>query len=517
MAMNNTGRWKMLDNVDLSQKLSKKEFKAAADDKALKLGALQRQARELGIPVMVVFEGWDAAGKGTLINNLIMPLDPRGFVIHNVKDPNEEELMRPFLWRFWCKAPANGKVAIYDNSWYKSVIDGAALRVDSPEITQGDLQDIVSFERQLADGGAILIKFFLHISKKEQAARFDKLLERKATAWRVNEDDIVQHKLFKRFLKAADEALVATDTDFAPWTVVEATDERFATMKVFDRVIEVMEAAVQSRQAAKPAEAAPVQSAKPVKAAAVAKPAPATPVASILDKLDLTLSVSREDYQEALKKKQKRLRELEYEIYRHRVPVVLAFEGSDAAGKGGNIKRLTQNLDPRGYEVVPVGAPNDIELAHHYLWRFWTQMPKAGHITIFDRTWYGRVLVERVEGFCSEADWKRAYHEINEMERHMANFGAVVLKFWLQISKEEQLKRFNERQSIPAKQWKITDEDWRNRDKWDAYRVAVEEAIFRCGTQAAPWTIVESDCKLYARLKVLDTVIDAIEARLKQL
>jgi polyphosphate kinase 2 (PPK2 family) len=197
-----------------------------------------------------------------------------------------------------------------------------------------------------------------------------------------------------------------------------------------------------------------------------------------------------------------------------RIPVVIAYEGWDAAGKGGNIRRLTEHLDPRGYEVVPIAAPNDIELAHHYLWRFWREVPKAGHITIFDRTWYGRVLVERVEGFCTVTDWRRAYREINEMERHLTAFGTVLCKFWLQIDRKEQLRRFREREAIAYKKWKITDEDWRNRRKWKAYQAAVEEMLARTSTPHAPWTIVESNCKWYARIKVLDTVIDAIKKAL---
>jgi AMP-polyphosphate phosphotransferase len=236
--------------------------------------------------------------------------------------------------------------------------------------------------------------------------------------------------------------------------------------------------------------------------------------ATALDHLDLSKSLTPDEYAARLKKAQTELRELEHEIYLRRVPVVIAYEGWDAAGKGGNIRRLTQNLDPRGYEVVPVAAPNDIEKAHHYLWRFWVQMPKAGHITIFDRTWYGRVLVERVEGFCTEAQWRRAYREINGMEQHLAHFGAVILKFWLHIDPEEQLRRFREREGMPHKQWKMTEEDWRNREKIGQYREAVEEMLYRTSTPYAPWTIVESNCKRHARVKVLETVCKAIRKRI---
>src|ERR1700756_5954201 len=233
-----------------------------------------------------------------------------------------------------------------------------------------------------------------------------------------------------------------------------------------------------------------------------------------LDNVDLSLTLSEEEYDLRIKKAQTVLRELEHEIYLRRVPVVIVYEGWDAAGKGGNIRRLTKNLDPRGYEVVPIAAPNDIEKAHHYLWRFWAQLPKAGHIAIFDRTWYGRVLVERVEGFCTEAQWRRAYREINAMEQQLVHFGTVMLKFWLHIDSDEQLRRFRERQENPPKQWKITDEDWRNRAKLDRDRDAVEEMLYRTSTPYAPWTIVDSNCKWYSRVKVLETVCDAIQQRL---
>ena len=236
----------------------------------------------------------------------------------------------------------------------------------------------------------------------------------------------------------------------------------------------------------------------------------------VLSGIDLSKSLTKEQYKKELDGLQKRLGNLHNELYRLRIPVVLGFEGWDAGGKGGAIKRLTSHLDPRGYQVNPTASPNDIEKVHHYLWRFWNNMPKAGHIAIFDRTWYGRVMVERIEGFCSEAEWKRAYQEINEMESHMANYGAVVLKFWLHIDKDEQERRFKERMENPAKQWKITDEDWRNREKWDLYEQAVDEMLVRTSTTYAPWIVVEGNSKYYARVKVLRTVVEALEAKIKE-
>ncbi len=493
----------MLKDINLSRRVTKAEYKAVEDELTIKLGRLQREAVERGVPWIVVFEGWDAAGKGTLINDLILPLDPRGFSVHSTLPPTEEEAFRPFLWRFWTKTPARGRLTIFDRSWYRRVLEDCVDR----KIRKRDLgqayQDIISFERQLADDGNVIIKFFLHISKKEQKKRFDKLRDNPLTAWRVTKTDLRRHRQYNAYRDAVDEAIAGTDSDFGPWTIIEAHHQRFAALKIFNTVIAALEAGI----------AAAKRKRKTVSKRANRR-VPREFSVSIIDSLDLSLSLERDRYRRQLKKKQARMRELEHVIYMRRIPVVIVYEGCDAAGKGGNIRRLTEELDPRGYEVVPVAAPNDIEKAHHYLWRFWTQMPKAGHITIFDRSWYGRVLVERVEGFCSEADWRRAYREINEMERHLTNFGAIVLKFWLQIDKEEQLRRFQAREKLAHKQWKITDEDWRNRKKWDVYKLATEEMFARTSTPHAPWTIVESNCKWHARVKVLTTVIDAIEARL---
>ncbi|HUS90411.1 MAG TPA: polyphosphate:AMP phosphotransferase, partial [Phycisphaerae bacterium] len=485
----------------------KDQYKQAKDEMAIKLGVLQRRAKELGIPVAIVFEGLSAAGKGTLINELILPLDPRGFTVHSALPPNEEEALRPFLWRFWTRTPARGRLAVFDRSWYRRVLVDRVCGEVKGKALQQAYEDIRSFERQLAEDGCVILKFWLHISKKEQKRRFDKLRNNAATAWRVTRDDLKAHRQYDEYIAAADDTLAETDTDAAPWTVVESTDRRFAALKIFNALAGALEKRIAQ------AENVPKAPAKSRKAVAALPPELRS---SILDQADLSLSLERDDYRKRLKAGQERLRELEHEIYVGRVPVAILYQGWDAAGKGGNIRRLTQDLDPRGYNVVPIGVPNDVELAHHYLWRFWTEFPKAGHIAIFDRSWYGRVLVERVEGLCTEAEWRRAYREINEMEQHMTNFGTVLLKFWLHIDKDEQLQRFEARQQTPYKQWKITDEDWRNREKWDAYKAAVEEMLFRTSTPYAPWTVVESNCKWYARVKALDTVREAIEKALKR-
>ncbi len=521
----------MLEQVDLSKEIEKEEYKVIVPDLELRLGELQREARELGIPVTIVFEGWDAAGKGTMINRLIQAFDPRGCVVHPTNAANEEERFRPFLWRFWIKTPAKGRIAVFDRSWFGRVLVERIDKITQKREWKRAYNEIISFERQLANDGSVIIKFFLHISKKEQKKRFERLQKSPATAWKVTKEDWKHHKQYEKYLEAVEEVLAKTDTDFAPWTIIESHDRRFATIKIFKTIIDTLEykiEAVKRLQGQKiqeeDVEYEPLEQKQIEQEDAKEQQAelqefiPTVELdnlsSSVLNKVDLSVSLSREEYKESLKKCQQRIFEIEHKIYIKRIPVVILYEGWDAAGKGGNIRRLTQSMDPRGYEVIPVAAPNDIEKAHHYLWRFWMAIPKAGHITIFDRTWYGRVLVERVEGFCSEGEWKRAYREINEMEEHLVNFGAVLVKFWIHIDKEEQLRRFKARQQIAHKQWKITDEDWRNREKWDQYKEAVDEMLFRTSTPYAPWTIVEANSKFYARIKALKTVIAAIEAKL---
>ncbi|WP_138310585.1 MULTISPECIES: polyphosphate:AMP phosphotransferase [unclassified Clostridium] len=495
----------MLEKIDLGNKVDKKTYRKVMDEAEEKLGLLQRECKDAGIPVILVFEGMGAAGKGVQINRLIQALDPRGFDVYACDRPTEDEQMRPFLWRYWTKTPAKGRIAVFDRSWYRSVqvdrFDGL-----TPEDKLGDAyQDILSFEKQLCDDGTVIMKFFLYIDKEEQKKRFKKLEGSKETSWRVTTEDWNRNKDFDRYLKMNEEMLEKTDTDYAPWVIIEAVDKDYAALKIVSSVMDRLEYELEHHRlrGGNPVQKQEVKTRERFKN-------------GVLSGIDLSKSLTEEEYKTRLKKLQKRLAELHSELYRLRIPVVIGFEGWDAGGKGGAIKRLTSNLDPRGYRVNPTAAPNDIEKVHHYLWRFWNSVPKAGHIAIFDRTWYGRVMVERIEGFCSEAEWRRAYQEINEMESHMANAGAVVLKFWLHIDKDEQERRFKERQANPAKQWKITDEDWRNREKWDQYEEAVNEMLIRTSTTYAPWIVVEGNDKRYARVKVLQTVVDALEKKIKE-
>ena len=494
----------MLEKVDLLKKLSKEEYKEKMSQLETKIGQLQRECKALKIPIMIVFEGF---------------MDPRGFHVYPVKNETEEERMHPFLWRFWIKTPEKGRIAIYDGSWYRRVlIDRFEKRTKEKELPEA-FHSINSFEEQLTDDGTVIIKLFLDISKKEQKKRFDKLQKNKETAWRVTQGDLERNAKYNEYAAMMEDMLFKTDTDYAPWTIIEATDRRFATVKIYTTVVKAMADQIEKLERQRKKDTADQETDDHMNVSEVAREADKELrelQVSILSKADLSLKYTREEYEAKLDKLQKKIEKLHGELYRRRIPVVLGFEGWDAGGKGGAIKRLTAKMDARGYAVNPTASPNDIEKAHHYLWRFWRAMPKAGHVAIFDRTWYGRVMVERIEGFCTKEEWQRAYKEINDMEKDLCDAGAIVIKFWMHIDKDEQERRFKERQENPEKQWKITDEDWRNREKWDQYEDAVNEMLLRTSTDYAPWVVVEGNDKYYARVKVLKTVVDAIEERLKE-
>ena len=495
----------MLDQIDLYGKMKKSDYKAALDPLAAHLGELQRTARDLGIPVLVILEGWDAAGKGTLLNRLLLPLDPRGFKVYNVSNPSEEERMRPYLWASWVRTPAKGQIVFMNRSWYRRLLEGRFEKnLDKADVDEA-FEETRDFERQLGLGGTILLKFFIHISREEQEKRLEELDKRKSSTWRVSEEEWKRHRHYRELLALTEEMLHKTDAGHAAWTIVAGHDERYAEIQMLTTLGNALEERIAELSRPSGKNAGPQDSGE-----AVLSIEPLTPLTR-LDDIDLSVGIERKKYKKDLPRLQERLREIQYVLYRERIPAVIAFEGWDAAGKGGAIKRLTERLDPRGYEVHPIGAPSDTERAHYHLWRFWNAFPKAGHIAVFDRTWYGRVLVERVEGFCSPEEWKRAYGEINDMESQWQRYGSILVKFWLQIDPDEQLSRFRERQDDPAKQWKITDEDWRNRSKWPEYQEAVEEMILRTSTLHAPWTVVEANSKEYARIKILHTIIMAIE------
>ncbi len=523
----------MLDTLDLGIKLPRKEAHQALDRLGLELSLLQRAAYENGIPVFLVFEGWDGAGKGDAIGRLVDSMDPRGFRVHAVREPTAEERLHPLLWRFWRLVPARGAVSILDRSCYSDLI--AARLAKRPVRPAGDgagpaghrldweraLDGVQEFERQLVDDGTLLVKFFLHVSHKEQKRRVKAWAADPYQRWRAEDHDARKGHGYKKTLAVTEEILALTSTTKAPWVLVEAEDDGHRRVKVLDTVAAALRRALTERGIPVPTPENP-QAADPDPGEGASAPHPdpltepvAVPRDSPLAGLDLSLHLSRDRYKKELDAAQDRLRELEFACYAERRAAVIVFEGSDAGGKGGAIKRLTARLDPRGYAVIPVAAPHGEAAAHHYLWRFWREVPKGGHIAVFDRSWYGRVLVERVEGFAEEPAWRRAYQEINEFERALADGGTTLVKFWIQVSPEEQLRRFRERERTPRKRHKITDEDWRNRAKLPRYVEAVSEMIRRTSTPYAPWTLVEGDDKLHARIKVLTTVVQALERALK--
>ena len=406
----------------------------------------------------------------------------------------ESESRYPFLYPYATAIPENGKLIFLDSGWMEAVVRKKLRLEISGEEVKRRVRAVNEFERQLRDAGYLLLKIFLHISREEQAERLEALSENADTEWRVTPDDLWQHREYKSFLKAYDEFMEKTNEP-VKWHVLDGQRKRTAVRDAMKLLVEKIDKALaKERYVGEPFE----------------EKFPLLKMPKLAD-VDLSPTISDEDYKSELKKLQKRLSELHNVIYRKKIPVIICYEGWDAAGKGGNIRRVAYPLDPRGFDVHPIASPLPHELNRQYLWRFWTRLPRTGHICIFDRTWYGRVMVERLEGFCTEKDWKRAYNEINEFERQLTDWGAVLLKFWIHIDQDTQLARFTERQNTPEKQWKITDEDWRNREKWPQYEKAVDEMLQKTSTQNAPWFIIESNDKHYARIKALKIIVSALE------
>ena len=484
----------MLADFEKVEAEDKEVLKADIKELKERLAALPQKLRDKKIPVLVLIEGWAAAGKGSLIKELISELDPR---FYNVVSPvivPEKEARYPFLYPYATAIPENGKILFMDSGWMEDIIRKYLHREITKEEFKRRVRAVNEFELQLRDGGYLLLKIFVHIDKKEQYERLESLTANVETEWRVTDEDLWQHREYDRFLDSYDNFMEKTD-EVVPWHILDGSRRKMAVRDVLKLLVKGIEEVLEEgRYVGEPFE----------------EEFPLREMPALSD-VDLSVTISDEEYKEKLKKLQKRLSELHNIIYRLKIPVVLCYEGWDAAGKGGNIRRVAYPLDPRGFDVCPIASPEPHELNRQYLWRFWTRLPRSGHICIFDRTWYGRVMVERLEGFCSEKDWQRAYNEINEFERQLTDWGAVVIKFWIHIDQETQLARFNDRQNTPEKQWKITDEDWRNREKWPLYEVAVNEMLQKTSTKNAPWYIIESNDKQYARIRTLEIIVKALE------
>ena len=490
----------MLQDFAKAARPAKEEIKKELDTAREKLAGYQNMIKEAKLPVMVIMEGWGSAGKGTVIGKVIKNIDPRFFQVRTYKEPSEEELRYPFLHRYMLEIPEAGKFMFFDSYWMEEVIKDYMHGDIDEETYHKRVNSINMTERSLTDNGYLVMKFFFQISQKEQKKRLKVLMDSKNTRWRVNKADIHENEHYDEYLEAYDRYLTDTSRSNAPWYIIDAKDSKWAELQVLQFLNQGIDTALKNQALAVPI----LQNTFPL------NPSPKLAEISLADKV-----LSDEEYKTQLDALQAELSELHNKVYRKKIPVIIAYEGWDAAGKGGNIKRITAALDPRGYVVEPIASPEPHEKARHFLWRFWKRLPKDGHITIFDRTWYGRVMVERLEGFCSENDWQRAYNEINEFEKELADWGAVVIKFWVHIDSQTQLERFTDRQNTPEKQWKITEEDWRNREKWDLYENAVDEMIQKTNTTFAPWYILESNDKKYARVKALKIVVDTLKEACK--
>lgn len=469
---------------------------------------LDAQARlaEAERPLVVVIAGMEGAGKDRVANRLNEWLDPRGVEVHAFWDEPDAERWHPPSWRFWQALPARGRTAILFGGWYLRPIERRlAERIDDDGLEQA-LRRIREFERMLIADGAVIVKLWFHLSEERQRKRLMKRAERNRGHWTfLPADEAEQRAHYRRYEHVADRLIRRTDIGRAPWHVIEADQGRYRDLTAGRTLLGTLESAL-AQPAAVPAGEETLHASEP----------PSDPAAcvTLADRLDLSPSLEPAAYRKQRKLLAGRLDELSWAAYEQRRPTVVVFEGVDAAGKGGAIRRITQAIDARLYRTVSVGAPTDEEAAHHYLWRFWRQLPRAGYMTLFDRSWYGRVLVERVEGLTPPHRWRRAYLEINEFEEELADNGAILVKFWLQISRNEQLERFESRRRTPYKRHKITPEDWRNRARWDAYRVAVDAMLEHTDTERAPWHLVAGEDKRHARIEVMRTLADTMEAAL---
>jgi polyphosphate:AMP phosphotransferase len=491
----------MFESAELGHSIKKSEYDRELP--ALREALLNAQfdlESSKKCPVIILIAGLDGAGKSATANTLNEWMDPRYIETHGTSEATDEELERPHMWRFWRQLPPKGRIGIFDGSWYAwPIFERAAGRIKNPKLDQA-LEEVRRFEQMLIDEGALLLKFWMHLSKQAQKKRLKKLEADPLTRWRVTERDWKHFELYDTFQEISERTLRRTSTASAPWIQVEAVDPRYQKLVVGQTLLEQLRLRLGNAAAPETIQAPPAR--------------PSLDGLNILKTLDLGQKLEKPDYERELEKYRGRFNLLT----RHKAfgdhNIVLVFEGVDAAGKGGAIRRITQAIDARLCHINPIAAPTEEERAQPYLWRFWRRLPRQGRIAIFDRSWYGRVLVERVEGFCSEADWMRAYGEINDFEEQIVDSGGIVLKFWLSISQEEQLRRFEERQQSPFKRFKITDDDWRNREKWPKYETAICDMLDRTSTEIAPWTLVESEDKYFGRIKILRTLCQRIEEKL---
>lgn len=489
----------MFETAEVGSKIDKSTWDRELPKLRTALLAAQRELATSRLSVVLVVGGVEGAGKTEVVNKLLEWLDARGVQVHAIGEPTDEEAERPFYWRFWRRLAPHGRMSIFIGSWYtEPILERFCGRVDDSRFDEL-LDRAVSFETMLSNERTVVIKIWLHLSKDAQRKRLRDLEDDPATSWRVTKKDWKFAKRYDAFRQVCESALTKTSTAVAPWRIVEATDRRYRDLTVGRIVLEAIQDGLKR-----------VSDTDPPPKPELPKPRRS----NVIRRLDLSKALDEEEYEHKLNRLQGRFGRLTRRLYTDHRSMAIVFEGPDAAGKGGAIRRLQRSMDARSYQVISVAAPTDEERQHPYLWRFWRYLPRQGRVTIYDRSWYGRVLVERLEGYCSPEEWKRAYAEIVEFEAQLAESGVVVLKFWLAISPQEQLKRFKDRQTTPYKQYKIGPGDWRNRAKWDAYEAAACDMIERTSTRYAPWVLVEADDKRWARVKVLKTACKALERAL---
>lgn len=489
----------MFELAELESSVAKRDFELALPAIRTELLDLQQRLESAAIPVVCLIAGVDGSGKGDLIHVLNEWLDPRYMQTHVFGEPSDEERERPAHWRYWMTLPVRGQIGLYVVGWYgPPMADRLYKRIGGARLI-AELARINRLERALVDDGALVVKIWLHLSKAQQKKQLRRLESNPETRWRVTDVDRKHLKLYDSFVKVAERTLRETSTPEAPWVILNGYDSHYRRMAVARHLID----RITARLEREPASTGPIAP-------------PATPIEpGQLKSLVHDVRMTKGDYRALKADYQGRLSQLTRKLRTERRSSILVFEGWDAAGKGGVIRRITPAMDARNYRVIPIAAPTDEEKAHHYLWRFWRQLPRAGKATIYDRSWYGRVLVERVEEFARPGEWQRAYSEINDFEEDLTDHGVVLLKFWLQISKEEQSRRFDDRKKTAYKRYKITDEDYRNRSKWDLYERAVEEMITRTSTEYAPWHLIPANNKYYARTEVFRIICDAYGRALK--
>lgn len=508
----------MFEVAELGHKLSKQEFDEKVPELHTQLLQIQRDLLDSKHSVIILVSGVEGAGKGNVVNRLNEWLDSRGIKTTAFWEETDEQAMRPRYWRFWRAMPPRGNIGIMFGSWFtKPIVDRVYDQIDDAEYERR-LQEIVEFERTLTDEKAIVIKLWFHLSKEKVQKNLKDDVKQRRVKLRSNPYTAKFSREFDRFLAVSELAIRTTDKGNAPWHIIEASDERYRDFMAGQVVLESIRNVLKTGA---PGPIALAQATAQVKARVVKVPLKVARVMAadasltVLDALDLTKKLDNKKYKAQLQKWQSRVNALSWEAREQRRSVVMLFEGLDAAGKGSTIRRITQAVDARLYQVISVAKPTDEEAAHHYLWRFWRHLPMAGFFSIYDRSWYGRVLVERVENFTPEADWKRGYTEINLFEQQLSEHGIILLKFWLHLSPEEQLRRFRQREEIPWKQHKITEEDWRNRDKWNDYKLAINDMVQHTSTSIAPWHLVSAEDKKHGRIEVLKLLAKTLKRELK--